>query len=87
MRSRLTRTPTEVACSDSRGLGALYLDEPDAFESASLDLEEREVGMAGAVVGSTTRVLGGFGELISYPAPGPSGYMLASKGERLALGV
>jgi len=74
----------------SGGLGVLSSDEPespDALESARLDLEEREVGMAGAIAGSTTCVLRRFWELKSHPAPGPSGSRLAGRDERLVLGV
>ena len=66
----------------------LYLDEPktpDTFESACLDLDEREAGITGAVGGSSTCVLGKFWKLKPHPAPGLSGSGLAGRGERVVL--
>lgn len=64
----------------------MYLDDPetpDTLESAFLYLDEREVGMTGAVGGSSTWVLGRFWKLKSHPASSGSG--LAGRGERLVL--
>ena len=65
----------------------VYLDEPetpDTVESAFLDLDEREVGMTGAVGGSSTCVLGRFWKK-PHPPAGLSGSGLAGRGERLVL--
>ena len=53
------------------------------FESTCLDLNERKMGMTGAVEGSLTRVLGKFWKL--KPALGLSGSGLSDRGERLVL--
>ena len=64
----------------------VYLDEPetpDTFESACLDLDEREMGVTGVVGGSSTCVLGRFWKLKPHHAPGLSGSGLAGRGEGL----
>ena len=68
----------------------VYLVEcetPDPFENALLDLDKREAGMAGAVGGSSTCVLGRFWKLNPHPAPGLSGSGLVGRGGRLVLRI
>jgi len=48
-------------------------------------LDKREVGMTGAVGGSSTCVLGRFWKLKPHPVPGLGSPELAGRGERLGL--